>query len=295
MKNKIFPYFLLPASVLFLLYSCGGGEAIELKLNLTAGDVFNTHVNMDQRVVTSAMGMNLTVNQNMDTYQTLTVKSVDKEGNTTLESVTDRFVMKQNMPMMGTPVNVEFDTDNPEKSGELGETMNPYFQKMKGLTYRMTLDLAGKLISSDMEAVYKNLGLDSIAEQDGKVAPETNPEQYITRLPEKPLKKGGKYVVEMPPTGAGYALKNTYTVKEITAESVIMDVASEFIPAKSTEIEGTSIEMSGTQTGTVEIDRKTGMTMKSELKQDLKMNITTMGMNMPTTTTGTIRFTCTKK
>lgn len=294
MKNKIFPYFLLPASALFFLYSCGG-EAVELKLNLAAGDVYNAHVNMEQNVVTSAMGMNLTVNQNMDTYQTLTVKSLDKEGNTTLESVTDRFVMKQNMPMMGTPVNVEFDTDNPEKSGALGETMNPYFQKMKGLTYQMTLDRTGKLINSDMEAVYKNLGLDSIAEQDGKVAPETNPEQYLTRLPEKPIKKGAKYVVEMPPTGAGYALKNTYTVKEITAESVIMDVASEFIPAKSSEIEGTSIEMSGTQTGTVEIDRKTGMTMKSELKQDLKMNIKTMGMNMPTTTTGTIRFTCTKK
>lgn len=294
MKNKIVPYLLMPLAGLIFLYSCGG-EAVELKLNLTAGDVYNAHVNMEQNVITSAMGMNLTVKQNMDTYQTLTVKSVDGEGNTILESVTDRFVMKQNMPMMGTPVNVEFDTDHPEKAGAIGETMNPFFQKMKGLTYQMTLDRAGKLISSDMEAVYKKLGLDSIAEQGGKKAPETNPEQYLTRLPEKPLKKGGKYVIEMPPTGVGYALKNTYTVKEITAEKVIMDVSSEFIPAKSKEVDGTSIEMSGTQTGTVEIDRKTGMTMKSEFKQDLKMDIKTMGMNMPTTTTGTIRFTCLKK
>jgi hypothetical protein len=287
-------------TILFLaissfLFSCGGGEAVNLKLNVSAGDVFESRVIVDQKITTSAMGMKLDVDQVMDVYQTLTVKAVDNDGNTTMESVTDRFVMKQNMPMMGTPINVEFDTDNPEKAGAIGESMAPYFQKMKGLTYQLALDPRGKLIRSDIQEVYKKLGMDSLSEQGGNKTPEGNSEQYMTILPDKPLKKGDKYVVELPSTGAGFAQKNTYTVKEISADIVTFEVAGEFIPAKSEKLEGATVEVSGTQTGTVQIDRKTGMTVKSDLKQDLKMNITSMGMSMPTTSTGTITFTCTKK
>jgi hypothetical protein len=291
MNTKTFLFLALSS----FLFSCGGGEAVELKLKVSTGDVFESRVTVDQKVTTSAMGMTLDVDQVMNVYQTITVKAVDSEGNTTMESVTDRFVMKQNMPMMGTPINVEFDTDNPEKAGAIGESMAPYFQKMKGLTYQLVLDTRGTLISSDMQEVYKKLGMDSLSGQGGNKTPEGNSEQYMTILPDKPLKKGDKYVIELPSTGAGFTQKNTYTVKEITADLVTFEVAGEFNPAKADKPEGATVEVSGTQTGTVQIDRKTGMTVKSDLKQDLKMNITSMGMSMPTTSTGTTTFTCTKK
>ncbi len=284
-----------PMAALFFLYSCGGGEAVDLKLNLAKGDVFEADVVMDQKVTTTAMGMKMDVEQVMNIYQTLTVQDVDAEGNMKLESVTDRFVMKQSIPMMGMPINVEFDTDNPEKAGALGESMAPYFQRMKGLTYHLTLDRQGKMISSDAEEVYKKIGLDTLSRQGGKKAPEGNSEQYLSQLPEKPVKKGDKYVVESGSAGAGFATKSTYTVKEITADRVLMDVSTEFVPAKAEEMAGVAVEVTGSQTGTVEIDRLTGMTLKSEMKQDLKMDITSMGMKMPTSTTGTITFNCRKK
>lgn len=268
---------------------------MNLKLNLKTGDVYEANVVMDQKVTTSAMGIKMDVDQAINLYQTLTVQEVDAEGNTRLEAVTDRFVMKQNIPVMGMPVNLEFDTDKPEKAGALGESMAPYFSKMKGLTYHLTLDPSGKMISSDAGEVYKRTGLDSLSRQGGKNAPDGNSEQYLCPLPEKPVKKGDKFVTESASKGSGFIARSTYTVKEIRPDRVILDVFTELIPSKAEEIAGTMVEVSGTQTGTAEIDRLTGMTIKSEMKQDLKMDITSMGMKMPTTTSGTITFTCTKK
>lgn len=277
----------------FFLFSCGGGAPVELSLNLKKGDVFETQTTIRQEVTTSTLGMNINVDQTMEVYQKLTVKDA-ANGENTIESKTTRFVMKQNMPMMGMPINMEYDTDNPEKGGALGESMEPYFSLMKDLTYTIVLDNKGKMLRSDMEQVYKNLGLDSLSKQGGKNKNEGNAEQYLNQLPDKPIKKGDTYQTEQKNTGAGFGLKNTYTVKEIKADKVILDIKSEFLPADS-DNPLMQVEIKGEQTGTAEIDRKTGMTLKSEISQNLDMVITSMGMKMPTKTKGTITFVCTPR
>ena len=275
--------------------SCNG-EAVELKLALAKGDTYKSSVKMDQKVTTSAMGMNMNIDQVIEINQTLQVDEVKADGNIVFSNVMDRFYMKQSMPMMGMPIDVEYDTDKPEKkAGAMGESMAQYFEKMKGLTYHLEMDAHGKLVKSDMDEVYKKLGLDTMSQKGGNNSEMgRNTDQYLNNLPDKPVKKGDTYVIEnkaseLLPVGT----KNTYTVKEITADKVILEVNSEFLPGKAAN--GVEMSVKGDQKGTIEIDRKTGMTLKSEIKQNMDMEITSMGMKMPMKINGTTTFTCEKK
>lgn len=280
-------------SLSVVLVSCG--DPVELKLNLAQNDTFSCTVKMDQKVTTSAMGMNMNIDQNIEMYQTLHVDDAAGDGTFTFTNTTDRFYMKQSMPMMGMPINVEYDTDKPEKAGAMGEAMGPYFEKMKGLAYQVTMDSRGNVLKSNIEEVYERLGLDSLSKKGGSNGVSNNADQYLSPLPEKPVRKGDSYTVESKVSGEiPMSSKNTYTVKEITADKVTMEVKSEFLPGSSENSEY-QVDVKGSQTGTVEIDRHTGMTLHSEITQDLKMTLSTNGMSVPMTSKGTIVFDCKKK
>lgn len=294
MKFK-FPSLILITVSAFTLFmaSCGGGDAVELKLNVAKGDTYACHVNIDQKVNTSAMGINMKIDQVMEINQTLSVDDVKPDGNVVFKNVMDRFYMKQSMPMMPQPI--EFDTDHPEKGGTMG-TMGPYFAKMKGLAYTLEMDNHGKLVSSNMDEVYAKLGLDSLTQQGGGGNhSSSNADQYLNQLPDKAIKVGDTYVIEKENSGFGsFGLKSTYTVKEITEALVKLDVKTEFIKGKA-QTDNFYSDIKGDQSGTIDIDRKTGMTLKSEVKQNLEMTITASGMEMPMKTNSTVTFTCGKK
>lgn len=292
MKRTFLSTLTIAGFTLFLA-SCGGGEAVELKLNVAKGDSYACVVNMDQTVTTSAMGMNMKIDQDMEINQTLSVEEVAANGNVTFKNVMERFYMKQSMPMMGKPI--VFDTDKPEEAGAMGAMMGQYFSKMKGLTYVMEMDAHGKMLSSNLDEVYAQLGLDSLQQQGGSNN-SNNVDQYMSQLPEKAIQVGDSYVIESDKMGlGGYSSKNTYTVKEITSDLVKLDVKTEFVKGEKPASGEVYMDLKGEQTGLVEIDRKTGMTLKSEIKQNLEMVVSSAGMEMPMKTSGTITFTSVKK
>ena len=295
MKHNILTFSTFLTISLFVV-SCGN-DPVELKLNVAKGDSFACTVNMDLDISTTVMGQKMDIDQQMEINQTLSVEDVNANGNVVFKNAMERFYMKQSMKMMGMPINVEFDTDKPEKAGAMGESMKPYFSKMKGLTYTLEMDSHGKLISSNVDEIYQQLGLDSLTQQGGgNNNGGSNADQYMSQLPDKPVKKGDTYVVESQSSKLSpIATKNTYTVKEITSDKVILDLKSEFLPNDKGTEEGVTMEVKGDQTGTVEIDRATGMTTKSEINQNLDMVITSMGMKMPVKSKGIITFTSLKK
>lgn len=276
------------------LFSCCD-EPVTLKLRLAKGDVYASTVKMDTKINTTAMGMKMNIDQKMEVYQTMKVNGVNSDSSYDITLTTDRFYMKQSMPMMGMPIDVEYDTDKPQKAGAMGEAMGPYFEKMKGLSYEVTLNSYGKVTRNNMDEVYKKLGLDSLSRQGGNNnVGSSNAEQYLSQLPEKPVKKGDSYVVEQSQNSLlPVSTKSTYTVKEITDDKVLLEVTSEFMPG--TTVVAVKIDVKGSQTGTVEIDRKTGMTTHGEIKQKLDMTIEAQGMKMPMSSEGTIVFTNEKK
>lgn len=283
------------ASAMLLLFISSCGDPIELKLNVAKGDTFACVVKMDQKIETKAMGISMNIDQQMEINQTMLVEGVEGNGDVTFKNTMDRFYIKQSMPMMGMPINIEFDTDHPDKSGAMVANMGQYFSKMKGLTYIIQMDSHGKLIKSNMNDVFASLGLDSLSQQGGSNS-NNNADQYISQLPEKAVKKGDSYEVELHNVGAApFGIKNIYTVKDISESVVTLDLKTEFLPNDGKDVNDISMEVKGTQTGVVEIDRKTGMTIKSDIKQDLEMTVSSNGMQMPMKTKGTVVFTSVKK
>lgn len=286
--NTLLPFFIL------FLFSCGG-EGVNLSFKVKQGDTYDCEVKMDQKISTSLMGMNMNIDQQMEISQTLQVDGILENGNILLNNTMNRFFIKQSMPMMGMPIDIEFDTDKPEKAGAMGESMGQYFSKMKGMSYLLELDTTAKLIKSNMEEVMAKLGLDSLNTQGGNNSGGNNADQYLVQLPSKALKKGDSYEIITDNPGTPFGTKNTYTVKEIRADIVVFDLKSEFLTSGEQK-DGVEVsDIKGEQTGTVEIDRATGMTLKSEISQTIEMKVSAQGMKVPMKTTGTVLFTATKK
>ncbi len=85
--------------------------------------------------------------------------------------------------------------------------------------------------------------------------------------------------------------KTKYTLKGMEPEVALVDVTSEFtVNKKAEENEGMEMDMKGTQTGTMKINRKIGMATDGSITQDITAKTKSMGMEIPMTIKGTITF-----
>ena len=84
----------------------------------------------------------------------------------------------------------------------------------------------------------------------------------------------GEYPLEM---------EMTYEVEKVEADKVFLNVDGKISSVDGGEVAGGmgSLEMEGTQGGTLEIDRKTGMVQRADFTQDVSGEVTTMGMSSP--------------
>ena len=281
MKYKFLSIAVL--AVLSVSVSSCHSETADLKLDVARGDVFRCTARMDRKLtITTDVTMNM--DQYVETDRTLTVDEVKADGHVIFSVVMDRFYIKSTV-FMGIPISVEFDTDNPGRKGS--ESMARQFGRMKGRTYRLETDNRGK-----PEDLYDRPAPDTVAGIADDVAGN---DLYFNHLPEKAVKKGDRYTItarvsDYVPVEA----RSTYTVKKITAGKVLLEVRSEFLKVPAgpdcLQVE----EVRGNRTGNLEIDRKTGLTTRSEIKEDMAMDVC-IGSRYLVEATGTTVFTCEKK
>lgn len=278
--------------LLGLLHSCSNKEAVDLKLNLNPGDKFMSVIKVDQNIESSMFGKSMNVNQKISMFQDFEVKENPDSGLYSLNTSFTRIMMDQDMPMLGQDMKMKFDSDKMEEASEEGKLMGELMGKLIGQSYTIILNKKGKLISTDVQQLYKSLFKDSLAGDSNM--PSDNLEQYLCQLPEKPIKVGESFT-NASKTGGEYPmnLNSKYTAKEITENEVLFDVES------TIELGGESksliAKMEGKQTGIVKISRKTGLTTYSEIKQEVAMTMGAGAMTIPMKLNGTTTFELTKK
>jgi len=265
--NSVFLFAAFLLHSLFQACSSADKEAVVLKFNLQKGKTYNYSMNVDMDNEVQGQKMSSDMNFNYEIAVT-----DDLNGIKTLSTTYRRIVMNMDAPGM----NVEVDTDEPLKdsanSGNPMNMMGKMFHALKGKSFQMKVSEEGQIVevvgmqelteamvsSVSADEQMKNMMRQMFASQFSEENIKQSFSQAFNIFPKKAVKVGDKWDREVTTKGmiAGQ-FKTTYTVKEINADDVVLDMASTINVA----------EMKGTQSGTLHVDPKIGLVTDGNMEQ----------------------------
>jgi len=263
-------------------------EKIDLKLNLQEGQKYGMKSTVDQKVTQTVMGQQQTINQNMTFGIISEVLAIDANGIIALKATYNQIQVKMDGPM-GL---IEYDSTKPptDVNNPQAKTMVAMWSAMAGESFTMDLTPKGKIVgiqdydkmwermmekvtgdnpnmAQAMKDMIKNFaGEDRIKEMGGEM---------MTSFPDEPVAIGDMwYDITSIEVGFPLYLDVTYILKDRKDGIAFIDVISKMDmgdqDSKLIEMEGMkmNMQMTGTQTGTVEVDEATGWMIKSNINQN---------------------------
>ncbi len=280
---------LLSLMILVVLSSCSS-KMLELSLQPTTSDVFTYRTVNETETSISIMGMDQIVLVEQTIDQAYKINEVKPDGTIDVTIKTAAIKMEQTNPMM----NRKFDSENPEDSEPKG--MLDGLSNMIGKEIQVKLDKKGRMISMDVEddmledLFDESAGGDQMKAQMeglfGESAISNNLKQLTGFYPEQPVKVGDSWVTNnVVETGMKMNVSTTYTLKERKGGIAVIDFKSDIVTAEGVEpMEMMGMKMTydlkGTQTGTTQVDEKTGWATKTQSQQDLKGKMNMSGGQM---------------
>jgi len=270
-KNHLLAGLFVLASGAFL-QSCSNAKAdtrsVNLKFNLSKGGSYSYIINVDSKTQAQGQVVNSLVRfeYNMDVTD-------EVNGIKTIKATYKRIAMKMEMPNG----KMEIDTDMPSDSASEANPMSmmsAMFSAMKDKSFEMKVDSTGSIIEVNgvkdlMTSMVSDMHLPGEREQMIKqmFSNQFNDEsikqtfsQSFNIYPGKQVKVGDKWdkKVTMNLGPVNMEMNTNYTVKEINDKTVKLELASDIHMNES----------KGTQTGTFDVDAKTGMVLNGEIDQE---------------------------
>ncbi len=292
-------FSLIPALLLLLFVAAGcskdgsgsaaagsSDDKISLEMKFKEGDVFKIVNRADQEISMKMMGMSNDVGQKFDFYLKQEVKSVAEDGSADIEVTYDRIVYEINMALMGQKITYDSEIDEPGGANPMADAMDP----VVGKSFTMKLDKRGQVLEvTGLEAI-----LDGMAASGGEANMEAFKPENIKKTmqgiqaiyPDVLVGEGDTWGAETDLSGDyPLDLKTTYKVEKIESDKIILGVDGTVSSDGKAELPNGagSMSMDGTQKGTMEIDRATGMMLNGDLVQDISGEVTAMGQSSPMT------------
>lgn len=259
----------------------GDKDAVLLQFNLQKGKSYTYSMNMDMDAEVQGQKMDNSMGFDYSLYVV-----DDKDSVKTLRTTFDRVKME----MSAGQVNIDVDTDEPQKDSVVDIRANPMgimsnmFYAMKGKSFEMKINNRGEVLSVTgldelQQAMINSFGDDENVKQAmGQAFQSQFNEENIKKsfaqsfsiYPDKPVKVGDTWTKKMSMGGPMAAdMNTTYKVKEINNGNVVLDLTSDL------DMNGTK----GTSTGTMKVQPETGMVLDATLEQKvtapMPMTITT--------------------
>jgi hypothetical protein len=285
MKNlKQITFVILAAIGAAVLYpSCKSGTEsgttstsgpIDLKLNFKTGEKFLYSTRVDQNI--ESMG-NMSQSMLMEMIYTYTG---DEGGDKKLAITYDHVVMHSMSPMG----KIDYDS----KDTQPREKGTGLMDSLIGKSFTITVAPNGEIkkvegMSDLINAMAKTDGGDAAANAFSDTTVRLMMQNSFDIYPGKPVKTGDTWVKK---TQMGFAtikvdVENTYTLKSIDGNKATIAVTSVLSLPKTKMGPGGSLEMNGTQKGTVDVDVTTGQILSGKTAQDIKGNMIVEGMQQP--------------
>lgn len=304
MNKKRILIFACILVVLALLASCGGSKKLDLRLRLEAGKSYGVRMIADQTITQTLAGQTQTMTQSVGMAYTYDVQSVEPDGTMRIKVTYDWVLYKQDGPM-GT---FSYDSANPPAT--VPQAALGYAALVgRGFTVQIKpngeiADIQGvdELLAGMLDALGVPPGSErdeleaSLRSQFGSESLKDSFEKAALFYPDKPVAVGDSWSKKISvETGMPMVLDTTWTLKARKNGVATVETRSDVQTnpeAEPLEVAGMTItyQLSGEQSGTMELDEKTGWLMSATLKQDLAGQISAMGMTWPMTIASDIRF-----
>lgn len=227
------------------------------------------------------------INTNLKGNYTLEVTGDD--GNIkTLKTTYQRMAM--NVAMPGRTMNIDSDKTDTTIKGEIndpGQLMNAMFGALKGKSFTMKVDKEGKVLevtglnelaqalvsSMNLKAELRPMAQQAFSQQFNEQSVKDMFSQSFNIFPNKPVKAGDTW--EKSFSGSAnlpIRMTTSYKVQSVDKDVVVLD-------SKSNLNFGDDNKMSGTQTGTMKVNAKTGLVEDGTFEQKVtgNMNMSTKG------------------
>ena len=262
---------------------------IKLSFNPEKGKKYEYQQELIQVIKQNAMGQEIPMETELSTTYLMEIK--DKTLQETQVQFTYRdFVFIVSSPMM----KMGYDSKNPiANPSEMDQMFGKMFSTFIGQPMMVVIAPDGSVKSvTGMDAIFENM-LKAIA-SDGQVAAQLGAqmkpqfsdaaqkksfEQLFKFYPTNPVKMGDSWNMENTTTvtNMNTHLKTKYTLKGVSKNvaTIAMEGDMEMTPGMG--MEG---KLSGTQTGTMSVDTKTGMIISSETTQNIKGAVKTQGIDL---------------
>lgn len=257
-------------------------EKIELRLNLDKGDEFTVTTSTAQVITQQVMGTEQVIRQDMSF-------EVDYSCVEASVSSCEMIMVFDRIQTFSSSLGQEerYDSNNPSAeptgnaliySGLVGTELTADYNNLGEVTKMSGMDV---MVDNIVEAVSSKLEMDSEtlkSQIEKTMTDESFTKNFTAAVMKFPIEKvgvGDSWTQNSTlNSGMEIAMETRYTINSITSDEVVIDVFSTLKTQSSDEptmIQGMEVQynMSGTQTGVIHIDRETGWTMSSSIKQEV--------------------------
>lgn len=240
------------------------GKDIKLAYKLDKGQKFTLQINNKQNIGMTMMGQSMTLNQNADITQLVTVTDKNTEGYT-LELKYDHIVFKQNA--MG--MELQYDSKNPDNNNPMVAQLAETFKKSLENVITAVIDNRGNPLSNNAKEVVGNTNLSGFESGMMVVYPEHN------------VKPGDSWEIQLKPDpDSDFVINSTYKLESVKGQVAKLSYKGTIT---GTEIMGSSAKVNGELSGNVDVNTATGWVIKAGISQKIDMEIEESGMKMPMT------------
>jgi hypothetical protein len=276
LKLLIVLLFILPV----IPQQANAQKKVWLKYNLKKGEKYISHMNTNQDIDMEAQGQTISINQ-ITTSDISTVVSDVTPAEIKTTNTLNKMTMKQNM--FGQELKYDSSDSSTFASGR-GKLIGDALNKLLDKPYGITMDHLGNISAYNLSALLKD---------NGKISGNIKSGNNYVIFPDHKVKVGDNWEADIKPMKTdNMKIHMKYTLKKLSGKKATIGLDGTITVNK---IAGRNIDMSGTQTGEVIVNRKTGWTMSSHMTQDIKMKVERNGMEIPTNISSTITSTSEKK
>ncbi|PPL04869.1 DUF6263 family protein [Parapedobacter indicus] len=271
-------------------------QEIELKFNLKPGDKYLFSSIVKQDIIQEMMGQKVVTKQDMSSdyiYDVQTVEDGITAINVTLSAI------KMDTDVAGGMQQLHFDSNNPDAStGELKVLSN-----LVGKSFRMHINKEGKVES--IEGLAEIIG--SVDDQHAEILKQSfgdssmiqSMNQITNIYPNKTVGKGDNWTKSSSGSIAGMlhsTATSEFSLSDITGNSAFLAVDGQMVFSKLEDgnnplLQGAEFDLNGTQKGMLEVDVKSGLPVRTALKQDISGTLEIQGMQIPMRITSDITIT----
>jgi hypothetical protein len=306
MKHFTTKIGILGVTLMMVLFSCGNAgskDKITLEYNLKQGETYKQNTVTDMKITQKIMDQEMTIDMKMSMKMSFEVKEI-QDNRYKMELNYKELKVDAGIPGMG---NMSFDSNTPEDIATQAD-FGPMFKAIIDKPIDFVMDKRGKVesitgfdrlkeaminsIDENMPEALKQQIISQFGAQISEEALKAMFEQTSNNFPDKPVGVNDKWEnkVTVNTSGFGLNLDLKFVLKSIEGNVVNLDIDGTLATPEGfeQEVNGMKVKVSatGTQKGSMKIDKNTGWLISMEILQDFGGESEVMGMKIPLSVSG---------